>query len=115
MDLFNWYFQDGLLCGDLCLIEMRKTEYRLEKNTYKEPKFIQKQDKKYKKTHPCQYRFHTFVKMEILSVKNSIATVILDKHQKIIVLQNMDSYFFLNEIRKKKIEEQLKLWVDKTT
>ena len=105
-DLFNWYIQDGLLCGDLCLVNMRQIQYRLEKNTYKDPIFIQKQDKRYKKTYPCHYRFHLFVKLEIVCINENMATVIYDKQKQNIVLQNMDSLFFFNEVRKKNIEQR---------
>ena len=108
MGLFNWYVKDGLLCGDLCLVTMRQEQYISEKNSYREPEFIQKQDKKYKKSHPSSYRFHLFVKLEIVLVENKIITVIYEKHEIKIQLQNMDSYFYLNEIRKNKQLEQLK-------
>lgn len=120
---------------------MRHHEYRLEKQTYKTPEYIMKNDKKYKKTHPLEYRFHLFVKIEIISINDNIAVV---NHKEIsdlirnvckmvsevsplicrskpddceyqtIKLQNMDSYFFLNDNRKKKMEKQLQLYQLKT-
>ena len=94
-----------MLCGDLCLTTMRHNEYILEKNRYAEPKFIQKQDNKYKKTRPTASRFHIFVKVHIVSVNNNIATVIYEKKEQDILLQNMDSFFYLNEIRKQKLTD----------
>lgn len=105
MDLFNWYIQDGLLCGDLCLVNMRQIEYRLEKNTYKTPIYIQTRDIKYRKTRPNEHRFHLFVQLKIIHIENNIATVIYEKHQKQIILQNMDSFFFFDEIKKRIMEE----------
>lgn len=89
---------------------MRQSEYITEKNTYKSPAYIQKQDKKYKKIHPCHFRFHIFVKLKIVFIKDNVATVIYEKHTQQIILQNMDSFFYLNEVRKKSIEEQLKMY-----
>ena len=84
---------------------MRHNEYILEKNRYTEPKFIQKHDKKYKKSYPNAFRFHIFVKVNIVSINKNIATVIYEKQEQYIILQNMDSYFYLNEVRKQKITE----------
>lgn len=121
------------MCGDLCVTTMRHNEYILEKNRYAEPKFIQKQDNKYKKSHPLVYRFHLFVKLQIISINNNVAVVnckeiseLIQNVSKLvsnlglteeskkkhdsITLQNMDSYFFLNENRKKKMEKQLQLY-----
>jgi hypothetical protein len=86
-----------------------------------------------------KYRFHLFVKLQIISINDNIAVVnykeISDlirnvskmisevspligrskpdeekmEHQS-IKLQNMDSYFFLNDNRKKKMEKQLQLY-----
>lgn len=105
MDLFNWYIQDGLLYGDLCLVNMRQIEYRLEKNTYKTHNYIQTRDIKYNKTRPNEHRFHLFVKLKIIHIENNIATVIYEKHQKHIILQNMDSFFFFDEVKKRIMEE----------
>lgn len=108
LNLYNWYVLDGLLCGDLCLVNMRQNEYSLEKNTYKNINYIRKQDKKYKKSHPCDYRFHLFVKLQIIHIDNKVATTMYEKRKQNIILQNMDSYFYFNEIRKKKLEEIVK-------
>jgi hypothetical protein len=86
---------------------MRQEEYISEKNSYKNPDFIRKQDKKYKKTHPTKYRFHLFVQLEIVFIENNIATVIYKKDEIKIQLQNMDSYFYFSEIRKNKQLEKL--------
>ena len=107
MSLFNWYLQDGLLCGDLCLVTMRQCQYVSEKNTYKDPSFIQKQDNKYRRSHPNEHRFHLFVKLKIILVEDNIVTVMYEKHEKKIQLQNMDSYFYLNDTRKTKQEAEL--------
>lgn len=134
LSIFNWYIQnDGLLCGDLCLVTMRQNEYILEKNGYREPEFIMKQDIKYKKTHTTAYRFHAFVKINIIYIKDNIAVIdasnlrsslssitipqIKDFIQRFfsenkekdhhIVLQNMDSFFYFNDIRRKIIEERI--------
>jgi hypothetical protein len=109
MSLFNWYIlNDGLLCGDLCLHTMRHDEYILEKNSYKDPEFILKKDKKYKKTFPNANRFHIFVKVTIVSIVNNIATVIYEKKEKNIILQNLETFFYLNDIKKNKITEIVK-------
>jgi len=108
MNLFNWYLLDGLLCGDLCLVTMRQEQYISEKNTYKDPLFIQKQDSKYKRSHPNENRFHMFVQLKIILVEDKTVTVIYEKREKKIQLQNMDSYFYFNEIRK--IEQEKKLY-----
>lgn len=108
---------------------MRQNEYRLEKQTYKTPEYIMKNDKKHKKSYPLELRFHLFVKLQIISINNNIATInykeiseLIQNASKIvpnigslmsqnkyhsITMQNMDSYFFLNDNRKKKIENQL--------
>ena len=86
---------------------MRQTEYRLEKNTYKSNKYIQKLDKKYKEKNPCNFRFHIYVKLQIICIKNKIATVIYENKEQEIVLQNMDAHFYLNEFRKQNMEKQL--------
>ena len=108
---------------------MRQNEYRLEKQTYKTPEYIMKNDKKYKKSHPLELRFHLFVKLQIISISNNIAFVnyqevseLIKNASKIvpnigslmgqnkyhsITMRNMDSYFFLNDGRKKKMENQL--------
>lgn len=86
---------------------MRQNEYIKEKNTYKDPIFIQKQDQKYKIKNPCHYRSHLFVKLKILCINDNIATVIYEKQERQIILQNMDSFFYFNEVRKIKMEEQL--------
>ena len=107
---------------------MRQNEYRSEKQTYKTREYILKNDKKYKKSHPLEFRFHLFVKLQIISINNNIAMV---NHKEIseliqnmskmipkigslmchehhsIIIQNMDSYFFMNDVRKKKMENQL--------
>ena len=117
------------MCGDLCLVNMRQNEYLLEKQTYKTPEYIMKNDKKYKKSHPLELRFHLFVKLQIISISNNIAFVnyqevseLIHNASKIvpnigsimgqqkhhsITMQNMDSYFFLNDGRKRKMENQL--------
>jgi len=161
LELYNWYIQGGLLCGDLCLVNMRQNEYRLEKETYKTREYILKNDKKYKKSHPLEFRFHLFVKLQIISINNNIAMVnhkeiseLIQNASKIvpkigslmcrehhsfsvdsperaiygesrirsagfasyaypsIIMQNMDSYFFLNDVRKKKMENQLHKYIN---
>ncbi len=108
---------------------MRQSEYILEKQTYKTPEYILKNDKKYKKSHPLEYRFHLFVKLQIISINHNIAFVNYQEISKLlqnaskmipniaplicqnkhhsIQLQNMDSYFFLNDKRKKEMEHRL--------
>ena len=133
MELYNWYIQGGLLCGDLCLVNMRQNEYRLEKQTYKTREYILKNDKKYKKSHPLEFRFHLFVKLQIISINNNIAMVnhkeiseliqnaskmipkigsLICREHHSIIMQNMDSYFFLNDVRKKKMENQLHKYIN---
>jgi hypothetical protein len=87
---------------------MRQNEYTVEKNSYKQPEFIQKQDKKFKKKHPSAFRYHIFVILTILSINGCKATVIYEKQEKQIILQNIDSYFYFNECRKKKLEDAIK-------
>ena len=90
---------------------MRQNEYTLEKNAYKNITFILKQDKKFKKLHPCEYRFHLFVKLKIIHIDNKVATTMYEKRKQNIILQNMDSYFYFNEIRRKKLEENAKSYM----
>lgn len=88
---------------------MRHDEYKNEKKTYKTPEYILKNDKKYRKKQPEKFRFHLFVQLTVLSVQNNIALVIYEKKHQYITLQNMDSFFYLNEYKKVKIEKQIQL------
>jgi glycine cleavage system aminomethyltransferase T len=107
-EIFNWYIQeDGLLCGDLCLVNMRQDEYRIEKNTYKDAKYIEKMDKKYKIKNPSKFRFHLFVKLQVITIEDKTATVIYEKREQHILLQNMDGFFYNNDLRKKAIHERI--------
>lgn len=113
MDLFNWYIQDGFLFGDLCLINMRQNEFRIEKNKYKDSNFIKNNDIKYKKKFRCEDRLLLFVKLNIVNVINDssekIINVIYEKKAEKIKLQNMDGFFYFDEDKQRKIKEQLDL------
>lgn len=110
---------------------MRQEKYILEKKTYKEQKFIQKQDKLYKKQYPMLYRYHLFVKLKVIANnEENIFTVIYEnphcpiminhatikymdffgknKNEFKIKIQNMDGYFYLNDLRRKQMNLFLK-------
>ena len=105
--MFNWYIQEGKLCGDLCVINIRQREYRSEKNTYKCPTYIEKRDSRYRATHLGEHRFHLYVKLDIVVIVDSIATVMYNNKEQQIAIQNMDSYFYLNDAKKRTMEERL--------
>ncbi len=86
---------------------MRQMEYRSEKNTYKCPTYIEKRDSRYKAKHLGEHRFHLYVKLDIVVIEDRVATVIYNNKEQQIAIQNMDSYFYLNEARKQTIEERL--------
>ena len=92
---------------------MRQDEYIAEKNTYKPPEYIQKRDQKWRKNHPLAYRFHEFIRVPIRCICENIATVVYDGREQQIILQNMDGFFYFNELRKKKQEEKSRTFVVK--
>ena len=85
---------------------MRQDKYILEKRTYKDLKYIEKQDRLYKNKCPQQYRFHKFVKLNIISKHESesdIFTGIYENQKYTVKLQNMDGYFYFIDSQKKRI------------
>jgi hypothetical protein len=80
---------------------MRQKEYIMEKQTYKSYDYISKKDHKYKQIHSNEFRFHIFVKLKIISIKDDIAMV--NNYIEEIQLINMDGFFYFNEIRKEKM------------
>lgn len=96
------------MCGELCLVQMRQEKYILEKKTYKEPTYITKQDRLYKNKFPAAYRYHVFVKFKIVSKDGSdIYTGMYENQKYTVKLQNMDGYFWFENIRKKQMLELL--------
>ena len=108
--MFDWYIQDGCLCGELCLVPMRQEKYILEKKTFKDSKYIEKQDRLYKNKYPSAYRFHKFVKLKVITKHESESDVFIGmyENQKYTVrIQNMDGYFYFGDSRKKRTLELL--------
>lgn len=89
---------------------MRQGEYRFEKKTYKDRKYIDKNDRKYKQKYPEKYRFHLFVRLKIISIKDDVATVIYSGNKTDIQMINMDAFFYFNEDRKTKMLALLSLF-----
>ena len=116
LDVFNWYIQPDLtnqkllLCGDICLTNMRQADYRIEKKAYKDSKYIKKQDDLYKKTNPDKQRFLVFAQSPIVSMHktDNTATIVYEGHKQSITLQNMDSFFYDNNDRRKAMEDYVK-------
>lgn len=63
-----------------------------------------------KKNFPDKYRFHIFVMLKIISIKNNVATVIYDNCKQNIILQNMDALFYFNETMIKIQENRIKFF-----
>ena len=119
MDLFNWYIKDGFLFGDLCLINMRQNEFRIEKNKYKDSDFIKNNDIKYKKKFRCEDRSLLFVKLNILNIENlindsneKIINVTYEKKTEKIKLQNMDGFFYFDEDKRINMKEKLDKYIN---
>jgi hypothetical protein len=85
---------------------MRQKEYTMEKRTYKSPDYISKKDRKYKQIHPDAFRFHIFVRLKIINIKDDIFCICNNYEEKIELI-NMDSFFYFNEIRKERINKLL--------
>lgn len=102
--------ETNILCGDLCIKESRQKEYDNEKIKYVSPLVTIKRDKLFLKNNPdATCRVHEFRKYKIIKCDGILCTV-FDKESNSNIqvrLRNMDSYFYLNDTRRKLMQDAL--------
>lgn len=108
--LFNWYVTaDRILCGDLCIHNMRQAEYVRERMAYVRPAVTLKRDRKHRAAHPGEYRYHEFMRWRLVGydAASRVARVRDADGVREVVLVNMDAFFFLHDGRRQVVEARV--------
>ncbi len=104
---------DRILCGDLCVRDMRQVEYVRERMAYVRPMVTLKRDRKHAAAHPGEYRCHEYVRWRLVGYDAASRVARVRDAEaaggvREVNLVNMDAFFFLHDGRRQAVEARMR-------